>query len=426
MGKSLDRPFLIFRQSRQNRYTIPVLLGALERENLIDEFDILLARSVEEIPSIPPSSGMIIAFSFMTPQLESILEEIRQLRRSRLSRAIFLAGGPHPTADPQGTARLGFDFVFIGEGERSLPGFLRRFLAGTLPSDSLIQSAAPIELDDYPPFPSKGKFFSPIEITRGCLYRCAFCQTPRIFGPPLRHRSPKGLKRLIQKAASRGYGQAFFRSPNAFAYCNEREAVPNLPAMEELFQVCFEGGVRRLHFGCFPSEVRPDWVTAEALSLVRKYCSNRTIVLGAQSGSDALLSRLGRRHTALQALQACQTIRQCGFTPHVDFVFGFPGETAEDRQRSLSLMERMILEHGARIHAHTYLPLPGTPLFGETPSSLDESTRRALIEWEKKGKLDGWWREQEEMAWKIIRWRDEGMIQSLRGNSFTLDTSQFI
>jgi radical SAM superfamily enzyme YgiQ (UPF0313 family) len=145
--------------------------------------------------------------------------------------------------------------------------------------------------------------------------------------------------------------------------------------------------------------------------LVKKYCRNRTIVLGAQSGSDSLLEKLKRGHTADQALNAARCIRQAGFTPHVDFVFGFPGETMEDRKVTLLMIDKMVRGLGAKVHAHTYMPLPGTPLFRESPSSLDQSTKNALLDWEKKKRLDGWWKEQENIAWKIVEWRDQGIIQ---------------
>jgi radical SAM superfamily enzyme YgiQ (UPF0313 family) len=73
--------------------------------------------------------------------------------------------------------------------------------------------------------------------------------------------------------------------------------------------------------------------------------------------------------------------------PHVDFVFGFPEEKIKDRKLSLTCMEKMIEEDGAKIHAHTYLPLPGTPLFCKEPSRLDSETKNALRHWQEKGKL---------------------------------------
>jgi len=181
--------------------------------------------------------------------------------------------------------------------------------------------------------------------------------------------------------------------------------------LENLLAHCQGTGLEGIHFGCFPSEVRPDWVIPGVLELVKKYCRNRTIVLGAQSGSDPLLEKLKRGHTADQALNAARWIRQAGFRPHVDFVFGFPGETMEDRKLTLQLIDKMVQGLGAKVHAHTYMPLPGTPLFRERPSVLDRATKETLLDWEKKKKLDGWWKEQENIAWKIVEWKDRGIIQ---------------
>ena len=103
-------------------------------------------------------------------------------------------------------------------------------------------------------------------------------------------------------------------------------------------------------------------------------------------------------------------IHEAGFRPHVDFVFGFPEETLADRRLSLSMIRKMIDEFEARVHVHTFMPLPGTPLFKKRPSDLDPETRNALLDWEKKGVLDGWWKDQEEIGRKIVRWREAGMI----------------
>jgi radical SAM superfamily enzyme YgiQ (UPF0313 family) len=214
----------------------------------------------------------------------------------------------------------------------------------------------------------------------------------------------------LKTAIPYGFRRSAFISPNAFSYGSTGSPGANLPAIEELLNACRQAGIADIHFGCFPSEVRPDWVHPEILQLVKKYCRNKTVVLGAQSGSDSLLARLNRGHTAQQGLTAARWVREAGFTPHVDFVFGFPGETLEDRKLSLQMMETMIRENGAKIHAHTFMPLPGTPLFQKEPSRLDPETKNELRNWEQKKKLDGWWKEQEEMAWKIIEWRDQGLI----------------
>ena len=412
-----DRPFLIFRKTRANRYTLAALLGCLEGEGLAKDFRLIIAGSLEELSTKAASGKAIVGFSFMTPHLWEVKEEIEQLKSAAGKETVFVAGGSHATGDPQGTLRLGFDFVFVGESERTLPAFLHQFLYGRLPDAPILIGEKDSGLfASYPPHSLVHRFFSPVEITRGCLYNCSFCQTPRIFGHSLCHRNPETLVRYLKEAIPYGYRQIAFISSNAFSYGARGLQGPNLTAMEELLNTCRQAGIGGIHFGCYPSEVRPDWVHPEILQLVKRCCRNNTIVLGAQSGSDFLLSRLKRGHTAAQALAAARSIRQAGFMPHVDFVFGFPGETIEDRQLSLRLMEKMIGEHGAKIHAHTYLPLPGTPLFHEHPSRLDPDTKNELMNWERKKKLDGWWKEQETMAWKIIEWRDKGFIQTKGGS----------
>ncbi len=291
MLPSCDRPFLIFRRTRLNRYTLPALLGTMEKEGLSDSFSVFLAKTVEEMLPTGGSGEGLFCFSFMTPHLEQVKEELKKLKNSLAGRVLFLAGGPHATGDPEGTRGLGFDFVFRGEAEETFPHFLRQYLAGRIPSAPIIQGGEPVSLEAYPPFSIRHRLFPPLEITRGCLYACSFCQTPRIFGRSLRHRRPESVGDFIRRILPRGYLQTFFRSPNAFAYGVRSPQNFDPGAIEALFRACRESGVQGIHFGCYPSEVRPDWVNPEVLGVVKKSCRNKTIVLGARS---AMMSHTGR------------------------------------------------------------------------------------------------------------------------------------
>lgn len=405
-----DRPLLILRKTRGNRYTLPVLLGCLEREGLSGEVSIGIAGSLEEALQKGSSREAVVLFSFTTPHFGRVSEEVAELRNLLSPGTLLLAGGPHATADPGGTLRAGFDYVFAGEAERTWPDFVRRLLQGRLPHGRVVRDEDPPGPLDHPQHSLDFRFFSPIEISRGCLYRCAFCQAPRIFGRSLRHRSPESVAGIVKRAVPHGCSRTAFISSNAFSYGAKGEKAVDLESIEALLAACRDAGMEAIHFGCYPSEVRPDWVNPDILRLVKRYCQNKTVVLGAQSGSDPLLSRLNRGHTAGQALEAVRWIHEAGFVPHVDFVFGFPEETREDRRASLRLMEEMIGTSGARIHAHTYLPLPGTPLFRKNPTRLDNDTKNALRGWERAKRLDGWWKEQEVMGWKIVEWRDGGFV----------------
>jgi len=59
---------------------------------------------------------VVVGISFFTTQLWEILDLIKILRKKYNKRALFIAGGPHPTGDPGGTLEMGFDLVVKGEG----------------------------------------------------------------------------------------------------------------------------------------------------------------------------------------------------------------------------------------------------------------------------------------------------------------------
>ncbi|RLD93529.1 MAG: hypothetical protein DRI93_05170 [Aquificota bacterium] len=118
-----------------------------------------------------------------------------------------------------------------------------------------------------------------------------------------------------------------------------------------------------------PSEVRPEGVTPPFLELVRKYCNNKSLTIGAQSGSEERLLAIGRGHGVEEIRRAARWAREYGFTPHLDFIFGFPGERDKERRETVVFVEELVSLYGAKIHAHYFMPLPGTPLYGCQPGT---------------------------------------------------------
>ncbi len=57
----------------------------------------------------------------------------------------------------------------------------------------------------------------------------------------------------------------------------------------------------------------------------------------------------------------------------VDFIFGLPGEMAEDRELTLAAIRRLT-GIGATINSHFFIPLPGTPLANTVPGAPNEDT----------------------------------------------------
>ncbi len=299
---------------------------------------------------------------------------------------LTIVGGPHATALPEEVAEYA-DYVIVGEGEFTLPrllGDIRQGGDGRIPgvmTGGWYQPADTcVRLDAWPAF-SEMKGY--VEISRGCPFSCGYCQTPRIFGHCMRHRSIDE----IAKYANR-HEQARFVTPNAFAYGSDG-IHPRWEKVEALLKACHN----QVFLGTFPSEVRPEFVCKESLELVNRHCSNKKLHFGAQSGSDAVLKRLRRGHMVADVLSAVDLCRDFSFEPVVDFIVGLPFETDDDQRSTLDLI-RTVARVG-KVHVHRFLPLPGTPLANFPARPLLLETEKLCGNLALTGKLTGSWTDPE-------------------------------
>jgi len=127
---------LILYYNRFNRYGFNSLLGALETDSYFDELPVFFVcrdsewNNIKEI--VEENDLTIVAFSFTTPQIFEIANIVTFLRKACGKKIFLIAGGPHPSGDPAGTLQMGFDAVFIGEGEKSFPLFLKAMLCSEI------------------------------------------------------------------------------------------------------------------------------------------------------------------------------------------------------------------------------------------------------------------------------------------------------
>lgn len=368
----MNRFKIWFRWNNKNSYSIAALLPLINAT---------LAHQ--------PEPGIML-YSFATAQAAEIYREVSKARAANLD-AIFIAGGPHPSALPE-EALEHFDFVVIGEGEETLPELINAIENGRDPAHvlgiayklngkiSFTGKRPPVDLDSYPPF---ARILAPIEISRGCPWGCAYCQTPRLFGSCMRHRSIP----IIAQYASR-HKDIRFTSPNSLAYGSDGRR-PRLEKVELLLKALAEQK-KPIYFGTFPSEVRPEFISRAALELITKYCANKSLSLGGQSGSPAVLGSIGRGHGRGEIEEACELALEHGLVPQVDLIFGLPMESAEDQHMTLDLV-RWIEGKGGKVRAHRFMPLPGTPLAGTRPAPLSEEAEALLGSLALKGRLTGTW-----------------------------------
>lgn len=364
-----------FRYSKKNSYSFAALSPVLPEAGFTDR----------------PLNGIMI-YSFTTRQAAKVFKEVENAGTD----SIFIAGGPHPSGCPEETLEY-FDYVVIGEGEETLPELVRVLKEGGDPGEVkgiayknpgtgkiiLTPERPHVSLDSYPCF-DPNKLRAPIEISRGCPWGCKYCQTPRLFGREVRHR---GIDSILKNAQH--YDDLRFIASNAFAYGSDG-IHPRFDKVEKLLSALRELPGKKIFFGTFPSEVRPEFVTNESVELVRKYCANDSLSLGAQSGSDRILKEIRRGHTVEDSVSAVECCVEHEIVPAVDFIFGLPTETEEDQEKSLELV-RWICKKSGTVRAHYMTPLPGTPYASAVPSEVSDRVRKELGKLALGGKLTGYW-----------------------------------
>jgi B12-binding domain/radical SAM domain protein len=374
---------LIFYYHRLNCYSFNALAGALDADPCLTDVSIRLATNADELRAVTADilerhSRVIIALSVMTCQFSGMQHLVRQLRSDFGSRITIVAGGPHVTACADEVRDAGVDIVLRGEAEVSFPSLLRR------PSAELKQHdvefpAIPVDIDRYYSFSRKRGMFGPIEITRGCAFACSYCQTSHIFGVQLRHRSIGNIVRQAEQLRSINRKVVRLLSPNAFSYGSPDGRTLNLNAVHELLSALRKTVTAsgRVIFGHFPSEARPEHITADTLDLLKEFADNDEIVIGAQSGSQRMLDSCHRSHTVESVLRAISLARKYGYKVIVDFIFGLPGESESDVRDTLAVMEDVV-RLGARIHPHIFAPLPQTAFAKERSGNISPVVRDAL------------------------------------------------
>lgn len=411
--------FVVFYQ-KKNFFSFNALIGALETVNELNDIKLYFIRGFENLKNkldriCENHQLVVLGISFFTTQLWKINDLLKLLRAKYKEKVLFIAGGPHPTGDPEGTLKMGFDIVVVGEGEETLIEILlnvkinRNFDAirgiAYFNKDKILITTKKrrwIDLDKYPPLPVKNIKFGSLEITRGCPYACYFCQTPYLSGTLPRHRSIKSICNAVSIMKMYDKTDIRFITPNAFSYGSLDGKTLNIPLLEKLLIEITKiiKPIGKIYLGSFPSEVRPEHVTKETLGLILKYAANNNIVIGAQSGSQRVLNSCHRGHSTSDVYNAVKLTLEAGLIPIVDFIFNLPHETEEDIDLTIDFMYK-ISDMGAKIHSHTFMPLPLTMFAYEDVKEVDEKVLNAISKLSSRGLVFGEWKKQEKIAKNI-------------------------
>jgi len=413
---------LIIFETDVNRFSVAYLLFILEKEKFAGDFNLHFFKTPADIRNlfenqVISNGPCVFMFSFMSSLLCEVIENIAEIKNGfKLSgvnkNCVLIAGGAHVTGDSDSGVKMGFDLIFKGEAERSWPDFLRlaveklgescfREKVLSCFASAIVKDERPVPLDLYLPFGDIYSLVPPLEIMRGCFYNCRFCQTATC---EVKYRSLSSIEEFFAEYRRRRFKRLCFICPSAFHYSAEKPSKIKVDTIEWMLETAREKyGIKYIEYGIFPSEARPETINDETAGIIKKYCSNKRVSIGAQSGDGGRIARLGRGHGLDAVHNACETLKRHGLTAVVDFIFGFPEETQEEQLTTLAAIKDIHTRYGSRIQTHFFLPLPGTPLYSSRFSPLGPKAEKLLEKYSSGGICTDWYLEGIEQSKRICK-----------------------
>ncbi|MFH6958043.1 tRNA (N6-isopentenyl adenosine(37)-C2)-methylthiotransferase MiaB [Flavobacterium aquidurense] len=243
-----------------------------------------------------------------------------------------------------------------------------------------------------------------VSITRGCDNMCTFCVVPFTRGRE-RSREPQSIMKEIQDLWDKGFKEITLLGQNVDSYLwyggGLKKDFENASDMQKATAVDFDQLLEMVAVG-FPkmrirfSTSNPQDMHESVLHVIAKHpniCKH--IHLPVQSGSNRILKEMNRLHTREEYMTLIDKIRSIIPNASIsqDMIAGFPTETEEDHQDTMSLMEYVKYNFG---YMYSYSERPGTLAGRKMEDDVTEETKaRRLQEIVDLQQKHAWFRSEE-------------------------------
>ena len=227
-----------------------------------------------------------------------------------------------------------------------------------------------------------------VSITRGCDNMCTFCVVPFTRGRE-RSRDPQSILEEVNDLWDRGFKEVTLLGQNVDSYLwyggGLKKDFKNATPMQQATSVNFAKLLdmvakaqprMRIRF----STSNPQDMTMDVIESMAKHDNICNYIhLPVQSGSDRILKAMNRLHTREEYFTLIDNIRKlipdCGISQ--DMIAGFPGETEEDHQDTLSLMEYVKYDFGFMF---AYSERPGTMAARKLEDNVPEKVKKRRLQ----------------------------------------------
>lgn len=231
------------------------------------------------------------------------------------------------------------DLVVGPDAYRSLPELLETVEAGQkainvlLSKEETYADISPVRLD-------KNGVSAFISIMRGCNNMCSYCIVPYVRGAE-RSRDPQSILKEAEDLFQRGYKEITLLGQNVDSYSWKSEDNDKIIKFAQLLEMVAKiSSTLRIRFSTsHPKDMSDDVLFT--MAMYSNICNH--IHLPAQSGSTNILEKMKRGYTREWYMDRIMAIKKilpdCSIS--TDIMTGFSGETEEDHQETLNLMERV-------------------------------------------------------------------------------------
>ena len=211
-----------------------------------------------------------------------------------------------------------------------------------------------------------------VNITYGCNNYCTYCIVPYVRGPE-RSRNMDDILHEMKSLTSSGVTEITLLGQNVNSYGKD---LPDSSFSRLLYEANQVPGLKRLRFmTSHPKDLSDE--------VIRSIAENNHVChhvhLPVQSGSNEILKRMNRKYTREQYLEIISKLRKT--IPDIEFttdiIVGFPGETDEQFQETLSLVEQVGF---AAAFTFAYSPRVGTPAAKMADQISESVKKRRLLE----------------------------------------------
>jgi len=248
------------------------------------------------------------------------------------------------------------------------------------------------ELQFYSPPPPAGARSAHLTIMRGCNHRCTYCIVPATRGPEV-SRPAQDIISEARALKEAGVVEVSLLGQNVNSYGmvpgtgSRRALLPGFPSFAELLRMVGRVGIPRVRF-ITSHPINFDDQIIEAITDAPAIC--RYVHLPVQSGSNRVLKRMAREYTREFYLDRVRKVRELlpDATISTDFIVGFPGETEDDFEQTISLYREVRYDMA---YMFIYSEREGTPAanhFDDMARSVKVNRLARLIELSKEISLE--------------------------------------